>query len=133
MFDAPERTLCVAKRQSTSTPLQSLALLNDPQFVEAARKLAERMLDEGGNSVEEQIAFGFRAVTSREPSARELELLTRLYQDKISDYQQAQEEADGLMRVGDSPYNARLDKIQLAALSVVANTLFNLDEAKFRS
>jgi hypothetical protein len=133
MFDAPERTLCVAKRQSTSTPLQSLALLNDPQFVEAARKLAERMLDEGGNSVEEQIAFGFRAVTSREPSTRELELLTRLYQDKISDYQQAQEEADGLMRVGDSPYNARLDKIQLAALSVVANTLFNLDEAKFRS
>jgi hypothetical protein len=133
MFDAPERTLCVAKRQSTSTPLQSLALLNDPQFVEAARKLAERMLDEGGSTVEAQIAFGFRAVTSREPTARELELLTRLYQDKISDYQDAQQDADGLMRVGDAPYNAGLDKVQLAAMAVVANTLFNLDEAKFRS
>lgn len=133
MFDAPERTLCVAKRQSTSTPLQSLALLNDPQFVEAARKLAERMLEEGGNSVEDQIAFGFRAVTSREPTARELELLTRLYQDKISDYQKAQEEADGLMRVGEATHNPQLDKIQVAAMAVVANTLFNLDEAKFRS
>ncbi len=133
MFDAPERTLCVAKRQSTSTPLQSLALLNDPQFVEAARKLAERMLEKGGTSVEEQIAFGFRAVTSREPRARELELLTRLYQDKLNDYETAQQEADGLMRVGDADYNKQLDKVQLAAMAVVANTLFNLDEAKFRS
>ena len=65
MFDAPERTVCVAKRQSTSTPLQSLALLNDPQYVEAARQLAERMMREGGAHAEQQIAYGFRLMTSR--------------------------------------------------------------------
>lgn len=133
MFDAPERTLCVAKRQSTSTPLQSLALLNDPQFVEAARKLAERMLAEGGMTIEEQITFGFRAVTSREPKAEELALLTELYQNKLEYYQQTPEEAEGLLRVGDSAYDSRREKVQMAALAVVANTLFNLDEAKFRS
>ncbi|WPP48346.1 DUF1553 domain-containing protein [Catalinimonas niigatensis] len=133
MFDAPERTLCTAKRQSTSTPLQSLALLNDPQIVEASRKLAERMLAEGGVSIEEQIAFGFQAVTSRQPKAEELSLLQALYQDKLEYYQQNPEEVEGLLTVGDAPFNQQLEKVQIATLAVVANTLFNLDEAKFRS
>ncbi len=133
MFDAPERTLCAAKRQSTSTPLQSLALLNDPQFVEASRKLAERILLEGGNTVEEQLTFGFQAVTSRKPRAEELTLLQELYQEKLRYYQEVPEEAEGLLKVGDSTYNAQLDEAQIAAFSVIANTLFNLDEAKFRS
>ncbi|WKN32914.1 DUF1553 domain-containing protein [Porifericola rhodea] len=133
MFDAPERTLCAAKRQSTSTPLQSLALLNDPQFVEAARKLAERMLLHGGASLEEQLSYGFKAVTSREPQEKEMALLKRLYEEKLSYYQEAGDEAESLLKVGNSAYHADLDKVQLAAFSVVANTLFNLDEAKFRS
>ncbi len=132
MFDAPERAVCVAKRQSTSTPLQSLALLNDPQYVEAARKLAERMLTEGGEHTEQQIAYGFRLLTSRAPQPEELAVLVSLHQQKLASYQAQPTEAEALLRVGDSNYSTRFSEVQLAALAVVANTLFNLDEAKFR-
>ena len=132
MFDAPERTVCVAKRQSTSTPLQSLALLNDPQYVEAARKLAERMMSEGGEHVEQQIAYGFRLMTSRAPKGEELAILVSLYEQKLASYQDQPAEAEALLHVGDSAYDVRFDQPQVAALAVVANTLFNLDEAKFR-
>lgn len=132
MFDAPERTVCVAKRQSTSTPLQSLALLNDPQYVEAARKLAERMMSDGGEHAEEQIAYGFRLVTSRFPEPEELAVLVSLYDQKYAAYRAQPDEAEALLRVGDSAYDVRFDRPQMAALAVVANTLFNLDEAKFR-
>ena len=132
MFDAPERTVCVAKRQSTSTPLQSLALLNDPQYVEASRKLAERMIAEGGEHAEKQIAYGFRLVTSRFPKSEELAVLVSLYEQKLASYQAQPEEAEALLHVGESAYNVEFDQPQMAALAVVANTLFNLDEAKFR-
>ncbi len=132
MFDAPERTVCVAKRQSTSTPLQSLALLNDPQYVEAARKLAERMMANGGEHAEAQIAYGFRLVTSRSPEPEELAILVSLYDQKYAAYQAQPAEAEALLRVGDSTYDLRFEQPRTAALAVVANTLFNLDEAKFR-
>ena len=132
MFDAPERTVCVAKRQSTSTPLQSLALLNDPQYVEAARKLAERMMSEGGEHVEQQIAYGFRLMTSRAPQGEELAILVSLYEQKLASYREQPEEAEALLHVGDSAYDGQFDQPQIAALAIVANTLFNLDEAKFR-
>ena len=132
MFDAPERTVCVAKRQSTSTPLQSLALLNDPQYVEASRKLAERMLSEGGEHVEQQIAYGFRLMTSRVPKGEELAILVSLYEQKLTSYQEQPDQAEALLHVGDSAYDVQFDQPQVAALAVVANTLFNLDEAKFR-
>ena len=70
-FDAAERTVCVVKRQQTSTPLQALVLLNDPQFVEASHKLAERMLKEGGDELEDKISLGFRLATSRYPDKKE--------------------------------------------------------------
>jgi len=133
MFDAPERTLCAVKRQSTSTPLQSLALLNDPQLVEAARKLAEKMLTGNQQPTEEQIAYGFEAVTSRTPTKDELKILLNLYEEKRTYYQDQREEAAKLLRTGDAPFNEQLDAISLAAMTIVANTLFNLDEAKFRS
>ena len=75
-FDTSERNLCSIKRQSTSTPLQALVLMNDPQFVEASRILAERMILEGGPSDADRISFGFRALTSRSPNEGELETLT---------------------------------------------------------
>ncbi|MEQ9438166.1 MAG: DUF1553 domain-containing protein [Cyclobacteriaceae bacterium] len=133
MFDAPERTICAVKRQSTSTPLQSLALLNDPQIVEAARKLAEVMLKKGDETLKEQIAYGFQAMTSRMPKEEELEILMALYEEKQAYFQSKPEEAQKLLHVGDSPCDPDLEPAQVAALTVVANTLFNLDEAKFRS
>ena len=67
VFDAPSRSDCVVRRQSTSSPLQALVLLNDPQYVEASRVLAERMLREGGDALRERLAHGFRLATSRRP------------------------------------------------------------------
>jgi hypothetical protein len=77
-FDASERNFCTVLRQKTSTPLQALVLLNDPQYVEAARMLAERMIKEGGPTLDAQIAFAFRLLTSRRPEPSENEMLQAL-------------------------------------------------------
>ena len=131
-FDASDKYLCTVKRQKTNTPLQALVLLNDPQYVEAARVLAERMMKEGGETLEEQVNFGFKALTSREPDDRELTLLTQLYQEEQTEFSQAPARADSLLTVGEHPRDADLPADELAALTVVANTLINYDEAVYK-
>jgi len=131
-FDASEKYLCTVKRQKTNTPLQALVLLNDPQYVEAARMLAERMINEGGEGLDEQIRFGFRTLTSREPDAQELALLKRLYQEEKVVFEEESLRADSLLQVGEYPRNSSIPKDQLAALTVVANTLVNYDEAVYK-
>ncbi|WPP51905.1 DUF1553 domain-containing protein [Catalinimonas niigatensis] len=131
-FDASDKYLCVIKRQKTSTPLQSLVLLNDPQYVEASRLLAERMMKEGGKATEKQIAYGFEALTSRTPDQRELQLLTNLYQEELEVFKSDPVSADSLLQVGEYPRDQQLAKSELAALTVVANTLVNYDEAIFK-
>ena len=131
-FDASDKYLCTVKRQNTNTPLQALVLLNDPQYVEAARLLAERMITEGGKQPEEQITFGFRALTSREPDDRELNLLKQLYREERAEFSQAPARADSLLAVGEHPRDPDLPTDQLAALTVVANTLVNYDEAVYK-
>ncbi|MEK6476895.1 DUF1553 domain-containing protein [Catalinimonas sp. 4WD22] len=131
-FDASEKYLCVVKRQKTSTPLQALILLNDPQYVEASRLLAERMMTEGGIETDKQIAFGFQALTSRRPDPRELQLLTSLYQEELEVFKSDPVSADSLLQVGEYPRDQQLAKAELAALTVVANTLVNYDEAVFK-
>ena len=131
-FDASDKYLCTVKRQKTNTPLQALVLLNDPQYVEAARLLAERMMKEGGQQPAEQITFGFKALTSREPDQRELDLLKQLYQEEQVDFQTAPARADSLLAVGEHPRDKSLPEDQLAALTVVANALVNYDEAVYK-
>jgi mono/diheme cytochrome c family protein len=131
-FDAPERNVCVVRRQSTSTPLQSLALLNDTQIVEAARFVAERMLKEGGSTRDDQIAWAFRLVTSRHPTSGELALLTRLFQEQHALFARDQQAAAKLLAVGEQPNDPALSPVDLAAGSVLAETLFNHDEAVMR-
>ncbi len=131
-FDASDKYLCTVKRQKTNTPLQALVLLNDPQYVEAARLLAERMMKEGGEQLAEQITFGFKALTSREPDNRELDLLKQLYQEERAVFSEAPARADSLLAVGEHPRDADLPKDQLAALTMVANTLVNYDEAVYK-
>ncbi len=131
-FDASDKYLCTVERQKTNTPLQALVLLNDPQYVEAARLLAERMMKEGGAQPAEQITFGFRALTSREPDDRELDLLKQLYQEERMVFSQAPARADSLLAVGEHPRDADLSKDELAALTMVANTLVNYDEAVYK-
>jgi len=128
-FDATNRSVCTVKRENTNTPLQALVLLNDPQFVEAARILAERVQKESGEELSEQIIYAFRLVTGRSPSKTELELLLEQYQTEVSRFDQDPESAEQLLNVGEYPVDKSLDKTHTAALAMVASTLLNHDEA----
>ena len=128
-FDASERNICTVRRQSTSTPLQALVLLNDPQYVEAARLLAERMLREGGATLDDRLTFAFRLLTSRHPLDHELTLLKDLYEQERDVFEANRANAQSLLRVGEYPRDASLDLSEVAALTVVANTMMNFDEA----
>jgi hypothetical protein len=127
-FDAPSWEICQVKRACTDTPLQALALLNDVTYAEAARKFAERMLHEGGNSPQARLTFAFRLATGRTPAPEELKrLLSSLhkYQDHFG---QAPKAAEELVSHGESPRDKSLDARELAAHTAIASVLLNLDE-----
>jgi hypothetical protein len=127
-FDAPDRETCTVRRLRTNTPLQALVLMNDPTYLEAARKLAERMLREGGSSPQERIALAFRLSTARPPSPRELAVLEQIFQQQLKAYQQNSEAAAKLLSIGESPRSEEFDATELAAWSMVASVIMNLDE-----
>jgi hypothetical protein len=122
-FDAPSREWCLARRERTATPLQSLVLLNDLQFVEAARVLAEKLFAEP--DLPGRLTKVFRLATSRQPSARELELLTRMYQEQKARFDRQPKRVDAFLKVGDSPRNTNLPASEHAALTVVTQALMN--------
>ena len=128
-FDAPQRDVCTMKRENTNTPMQALVLLNDPQYIEAARVLAERMQKEGGSDWEEQTLFAFRTLCGRKPNSKELRLLKEQYNAALVKYQEEPQAAEELLRVGEHSFDQKLDKIETAALAMVANTIMNFDEA----
>ena len=128
-FDATDRSVCTIERQATSTPLQSLILMNDPQYVEASRVLAERMQKEGGELLEDQITLGFRLLTGRFPNEKEVGVFEVMYQEELDRFKANRDEALSLLDVGDWERDASLDPAQTAALSMVASTMMNHDEA----
>ncbi len=128
-FDAPEREFCTIRRSRTNTPLQALLLLNGPQFVEAARRLGQLMMIEGGQSVDDRIAYGFRLVTARQPVDYELAVLREAYESDLKRYLADQGAALKLLQVGDSPFDTELDTAQLAAFASVARLILNSNEA----
>jgi hypothetical protein len=128
-FDAAERLVCTVNRQRTSTPLQALVLMNDPQYVEAARKVAERMVREGGATPRDRASYAFRLITSRTPAESELALLERLYADERARFAKQPDAARGLLATGKSTRAAGLPVADVAAGAVVASTLLNTDAA----
>src|SRR5262245_40552294 len=128
-FDAPDRETCTVRRARTNTPLQALILMNDPTYIEASRKLAERMLLEGGSTPEERITFAFRLATSRKPNPGELTILRRVLDQQLMRFRADQAAALKLLSVGESPRNDQLPPAELAAWSIVASVILNLDEA----
>jgi hypothetical protein len=126
-FDATERYFCVVKRQKTSTPLQSLVMMNDPQYNEAARKLAERMMREGGTSEEARITLAYKAMVSRYPRPQEVSILKQMYQEELSDIQKRPNRVKELLSIGESPIDKTLNQNELAANTVLAMTLINFD------
>jgi hypothetical protein len=127
-FDAPSRESCMARRERTNTPLQALLLLNDVQYVEAARALAERTLHQGGSTVDSRVAYMFRLVTARRPDARELAELTGAYRDHLTAFSKDVSAAQKLLAVGETPVDPKLNPRELAAWTLIANLVLNLDE-----
>ena len=132
LFDAPSREICTVKRSRTNTPLQALTLLNEITYVEAARKLAERMLLEGGKSPAERITFGFRWATSRRLTDDELAVLVEGLNEDIARLKQQPDTVQQVVATGESKPNASLDPAELAAYTLTANVLLNLDEVVTR-
>ena len=132
LFDAPDRERCVVRREATSTPLQALVLMNDPTYVEASRKLAERMMTEAGPKAEERINYGFRIVTSRQATERELAMLIDLYGRQQARFTADASLAEMLLEVGESKRNETLATDELAAFTIIANIILNLDETVTR-
>ncbi|HVY71457.1 MAG TPA: DUF1553 domain-containing protein [Verrucomicrobiae bacterium] len=131
-FDAAERNVCLVRRQSTSTPLQALTLLNDPQITEAARHVSERMLREGGATTSERVAWAFRLITGRKPGPAEVEVLRRLYTEQSDLFAADQQAAAKVLAVGEASNDPALSPVELAAGAVLAKALFNHDEAVMR-
>ena len=127
-FDAPERYTCTVNRQKTSTPLQSLVTLNDPQFIEAARVLAQHALEKR-LSPDQLIAYAFRLVVSRLPRTDEIALMQQLYRDERNLFAKQPQEANALLSVGEYPTNAKLSPVELASWTTVMSTIMNFDEA----
>jgi hypothetical protein len=127
-FDAPDREKCTARRALTNTPLQALALLNDPAYVEAARALASRALLEGGTDDKARLIHAFRLATARKPEGREIAVLDKLLRTELASFRAVPASAARLLEVGESPADKRLDPIELAAWSTVASVILNLDE-----
>jgi hypothetical protein len=132
IFDAPSREKCVVKRQRTNTPLQALVTLNDPQFIEASRAIAERVMLEGGKTDADKIEFAWKLVTARSPSMSRSQALQNLFQEELSLFKKQPDKAKELLAVGDSERSANLDPARHAAWTVIANLLLNMDEALTR-
>src|SRR5262249_45748198 len=127
-LDAPSRESCVARRERTNTPLQALVLLNEPQFVEAARALAGRVLREAGPQVEDRVTLLFRLAAARRPDGKEGGELAGAWKDLRAGYRADPARARKLIAVGESKPDPRLDPIDLAAWTMLANLVLNLDE-----
>ena len=127
-FDAPDRYYCTVSRQKTATPLQSLVLMNDPQYVEAARILAERTLQEGGEATADKIHYIFKCLIGRSAEAKELQMITPLFEEEIVHFQQDKQSVDDLLAIGVHPVDSKLSRIELAAYTMVASTIMNFDE-----
>lgn len=130
-FDAPNREVCTLRRPRTNTPLQALVTLNDPVYVEAAQALARRMIAEGGVASSDRAIRGFRLVLARKPTGAEIDRLLQLFEDARDEYR-GDEVAAGKMAtvpLGAPPPALAADMPELAAWTVVANVILNLDEA----
>jgi len=126
-FDAPTREVCVVARGRTSTPLQALVLLNDVQFVEAARALAQAVAAEN-ESIEARIAAAFLRLTGREPDETESRLLEQVYEQQLVEFENGVDgEAAKLISLGDSQSESKLKPAELAALTATCQVILNLD------
>jgi hypothetical protein len=128
-FDAPTRETCVVRENRTNTPLQALNLMNDVAWVEAARKLAERMIADGGSSPEARVRRGYELVLARSPRADENSTILKVLAKLEAFYLDHPEDAVQFVSHGKSPRKDRVSAGELAAWTAIASLILNTDEA----
>ncbi len=133
LFDSPTRDFCNVKRENTSTPLQALVLMNDPQYLEASQALAHRAIEETRNDREKIIQYMFTLATSRHAELNELQSLSDLFEEELVRFKEEPERAHSFLKMNENIQEKVEDKIQLAAYTFVANTILNLDETMRKS
>ncbi|WP_339731389.1 PSD1 and planctomycete cytochrome C domain-containing protein [uncultured Gimesia sp.] len=132
-FDAPSREECTAQRPRSNTPIAAMTLLNDPTFVEASRKFAENVLQNGGDSDAEKIRYAFSKATSRTPENRETEVLMNLLNTNRSEYRSKPKAAVELTKSGLAKTNPELNARELASWTEITRALLNLNEVVTRN
>ena len=125
-FDAPNRSVCTAKRSLTNTPMQALVLLNDPQFIEASQYLAKKMIAEEGN-LDSKIKQIFRQMIGKSPSGIQIEELIQLFEEEKNRFSKDPKTAEAFLSHGQYPFDKNFPKADWAAMTVVVNTLMNFD------
>jgi hypothetical protein len=128
ILNAPNRETCAVRRERTNTPLQALVTLNDPQFIEAARHLAQVALKEGGSTAESRLDFIARRLLARPLRAEEQSVVLDTLRDLFAYYHASPKDAQRLITVGESRPDAAVDVPTLAAWTMLANEMMNLDE-----
>ena len=132
-FDAPSREECTAERPRSNTPVAAMNLLNDPNFVEAARVLAERVLREAADNDRARLDLAYELVLSRTPTAAERKTMGELFNYAKEDFKKRPEAAKELIKIGQTPPDPQLDPVQLATWTTVSRTLLNLSETTTRN
>jgi hypothetical protein len=129
IYDAPSREKCIVERSRTNTPLHALVSLNDPQFVEASRFFAERIMKSGMGSIDEKIDFAFLNAIARKPSDTTRVLINQLFIRRLADFKKDKKKSEALLAIGGKKRDSALDLSEHAAWTVIAQLLLNLDEA----
>jgi len=133
IFDSPLKEFCEVKRMRTSTPLQALNLMNDPQLLEASRVLGSSLVAQEELSTEEKIALAFRKITCRLPEDNEVDILLTSYQEEFERFSKNPEAAEKFLKVGAYPQAQKLDSVKCAAMMHVVSIIYNLDETISKS
>jgi hypothetical protein len=128
IFNAPSRETCTVRRDRTNTPLQALVTLNDEQFIEAARRLSEKTLKEGGTETASRLNYISERLLARPLTEKEQAIASTVFNDLLTHYQANPEAAKELTSVGESKVDPTLDLVELAAWTMTTNQLMNLDE-----
>jgi hypothetical protein len=132
-FDAPTREECTAERPRSNTPVASMALLNDPTFVEAARVFAARIISGGGRSNKDRLDHAYRLAVSRPPDATERELMGKLFTLAQREFSADPAAAKSILSIGQAPVPPDLDPVEHATWTTVARAILNLSETYTRN
>ncbi len=128
IFNAPSRETCTVRRERTNTPLQALVTMNDPQFVEAARVLAQNALLSSRKGLDQQVNYMANRLLARSLDSKEFGVVEQSYKDYLHYYDSKPEDAVKLLSVGEAKADPKLSKAEFAAMTMVANQMMNLDE-----